>query len=173
MSTKIDFAKLNLKDALDLAILIEEEAKERYTEFFDQMVLHHTQEAAEFFHSMIGNEARHEAELTARRRALFQDAPSAVKRSMLWEVEAPDYDQTRAFMSARQAMGVAMQSEIKAHDFFTAAIPHIKDPQVLKLFKELREEELLHQDLVRKELEKLPPDPGIDPEAFVDEPAAQ
>ena len=49
MSTKIDFANLSLMDALDLAIFIEEEAKERYTEFYDQIVVHHTPEAAAFF----------------------------------------------------------------------------------------------------------------------------
>ncbi len=173
MSAKIDFANLELRDALDLAILIEEEAKERYSEFVDQMELHHTEEAAEFFRAMIGNEARHEAELTARRRVLFQDAPRAVKRSMLWDVEAPDYDQTRAFMSARKAMEVALKAEIKAHDFFAAALPHIKDPKVAQLFEELRGEELMHQTMVRRELQKLPPDPGIDPEAFADEPTAQ
>ena len=173
MSTKIDFSKMSLKDALDLAILIEEEAKERYSEFFDQMILHHTPEAAQFFGTMIGNEARHEQELAARRDALFRNEPRVVNRSMLWDVEAPDYDQTRAFMSARQAMEVALQAEIKAHDFFAEAIPHLQDPQVKTLFEELRTEELFHQDLVSKELAKLPSDPPLDPEDFVDEPTAQ
>jgi erythrin-vacuolar iron transport family protein len=173
MSANIDFANLSLKDALDLAILIEEEAKERYSEFFDQMTLHHTPEAAEFFRSMVGNEARHESELTTWRQSLFQDAPRVVKRSQLWDVEAPDYDQTRAFMTAREAMGVALLCEIKAFDFFSGALPHIKDPEVRSLFEELREEEMMHQKMVREELNKLPPDPGIDPEAFVDEPTAQ
>lgn len=173
MSTKVDFANLGLRDALDLAILIEEEARERYLEFVDQMVLHHTQEAADFFRAMAGNEARHGAELSARRYSLFRDEPRSVKRSMLWEVEAPDYDQTRAFMSARQAMGVALQSEIKAHQFFVEALPHITQPEVRVLFEELRDEELEHQSLVRREIEKAPPDPDIDPNLFVDEPTAQ
>lgn len=173
MSVQIDFANLSLKDALDLAIFIEEEARERYQEFFDQMVLHHTPEAAEFFHTMVGNEAKHEAELSARRQSLFRDAPRTVKRSQLREVEAPDYDQTRAFMTARRAMDVALKCEIKAYDFFAGALPHIKDPEVRSLFEELRGEEELHQDMVRKELGKLPPDPDIDPEVFVDEPTAQ
>ena len=173
MSTKIDFANLSLMDALDLAIFIEEEAKERYTEFYDQMVVHHTPEAAAFFYEMIGNENRHEVELTARRRSLFQGEPRRVKRSMLSEVEAPEYDKTRVFMSARQAMEVALECEIKAHDFFDHALPHIKNPEVQTLFQELRGEELLHQQLVRKEMDKLPPDTGIDPDAFADEPTAQ
>jgi len=173
MSTKIDFANLSLMDALDLAIFIEEEAKERYTEFYDQMVVHHTPEAAAFFYEMIGNENRHEVELTARRRSLFQGEPRRVKRSMLSEVEAPEYDKTRVFMSARQAMEVALECEIKAHDFFDHALPHIKNPEVQTLFQELRAEELLHQQLVRREIDKLPPDSGIDPDAFADEPTPQ
>ncbi len=173
MSTKIDYANLSLMDALDLAIFIEEEAKERYTEFYDQMVVHHTPEAAAFFYEMIGNENRHEVELSARRRSLFQAEPRRVKRSMLSEVEAPEYDKTRVFMSARQAMEVALECEIKAHDFFDHTLPHIKNPEVQDLFQELRDEELLHQQLVRREMDKLPPDSGIDPDAFADEPTAQ
>jgi rubrerythrin len=173
MSVKIDYSNLSLQDALDLAILIEEEAGDRYSEFVDQMALHHTEEAAHFFREMIDNEAKHEMGLKARRVALFGDAPSAVKRSMLWDVEAPDYDQTRAFMTARQAMRVALQSEIKAYQFFEEALPHIKNEEVRALFQELRDEELCHQQLVNREIAKLPPDPDINPEAFADEPTAQ
>jgi rubrerythrin len=92
---------------------------------------------------------------------------------MIRDVEAPDYDQTRAFMTARQAMNVALDCEIKAHDFFASALTYIQDLEVKALFEELRAEELLHQELVRKEIAKLPADPDIDPEAFVDEPTAQ
>ena len=173
VSMKIDFATLSLKDALDLAIFIEEEARERYSEFFDQMSLHHTSEAAKFFGCMVENEAKHEEALKARRLSLFQDAPRVVKRSMIWDVEAPEYDRARMFMSARQAMGVALECEIKAHDFFASAMPHLKDPEVRELFEELREEELQHQELVRKELEKLPPEPAISDEDFADEPNPQ
>ena len=173
MSAKIDYANMSLQDALDLAILIEEEARDRYSEFVDQMALHHTEEAARFFREMIDNEAKHEMELKARRISLFGDAPSAVRRSMLWDVEAPDYDQTRAFMTARQAMQVALRSEIKAYQFFEEALPFIANEDVRALFQELREEELYHQQLVNRELGKLPADPDIDPGTFEDEPTAQ
>jgi len=169
----IDFSKLSLKDALDLAILIEEEAQDRYREFVDQMEIHHTPEAAHFFRTMATNEARHRHELTERRQALFQDQPSQVDRSMLWDVEAPDYDKTRAFMSVRQCMAVALECEIKAHDFFQEALEHIENPAVQKLFKELREEEVLHQTLVRKEMKALPQTPDVDPDDYADEPVAQ
>jgi rubrerythrin len=173
MADTIDFASLSLQDALDLAVLVEEEAEERYLEFVDQMEQHHTPEAARFFAAMAKNEEKHGAELRERRRALFGDTPSRMKRSMLWEVEAPDYDQSRAFMSARQAMEVALRSEVKAHEFFVNAIPYIADPEVKRLFQELRDEEVLHQSLVREAMRNLPPAEEGDPGDYEDEPVAQ
>jgi len=173
MTAPVDFAALSLQDALDLAILVEEEAQERYLEFVDQMEQHHTPEAAKFFAAMAQNEQKHGEELRARRHALFGDAPRRMKRSMLWDVEAPEYDQPRAFMSARQAMEVALVSERKAHAFFVDALPHIADAEVKKLFQELRDEEVLHQSLVREAMRGLPE--GNDPDAgdYEDEPVAQ
>jgi len=166
----IDFARLTLRDALDLAILIEEEAQERYLEFAHQMEIHHTPEAGGFFVFMAQKEARHGEELRARRKRLFEGQLSAVTRAMLWDVEAPDYDEARAFMTPRQAMQTALRAEEKAHGFFVAALPWIGDSEVKRLFEELRDEEVHHQDLVKQELAKLPPDPGVGPEDFVDEP---
>lgn len=173
MSKTVDFARLDLKDALDLAILIEEEARERYEEFADQMEVHHTPDAAQFYRFMAQNEAKHGADIAERRKALFGDAPSRMSRSMLWDVEAPDYDQARAFMSPRKALEVAMASEIKAHDYFTAALPSISDPEVKALFEELQGDEVHHKALVQAELDKLPPDPEVDVEDLVDEPVGQ
>ncbi len=42
-----------------------------------------------------------------------------------------------------------------------------------ELFDELREEEVHHQALVRREIERLPPDSGFKPDDFADEPVAQ
>jgi rubrerythrin len=173
MAVTVDFARLCLQDALDLAILIEEEAQERYLEFVDQMERHRTPEAARFFAAMAQNEKRHGEELTARRRSLFGDRPAQVKRAALWDVEAPDYDQPRAFMSARQAMEVALASETKAHEFFLRALPHVADAEVHRLFEELRDEEVLHQSLVREALRALPAEPSVDPADYEDPPVAQ
>ena len=173
MAAVVDFSSLSLQDALDLAILVEEEAQERYLEFVDQMELHHTGEAARFFATMAANERKHGEELRAQRRSLFGDAPTRMRRAMLWDVEAPDYDQPRAFMSARQAMEVALAPETKAHEFFVQAIPHLHDPGVKRLFQELRDEEVLHQELVREAMRRLPE--GKEPDAgdYEDEPVAQ
>ena len=173
MATRIDFASLSLMDALDLAVLIEDEAKERYEEFAAQMEQHRTPEAATFFRLMAVNEAKHGQELADRRSQLFGGQTPTVTRAMIFDVEAPDYDEARAFMSPRQAMKAALASEVKAHAFFVAALPALKDAQVRTLFEELRDEEVLHQTLVKAELAKLPPDSGLSDDDFVDEPAAQ
>ncbi len=169
----IDFSALSLRDALDLAILIEQEAEERYQDLARQMDAHRTPEAAKFFRFMAENEARHGEQLSQRRSDRFGAEPRVVTRAMLWDVEAPDYDKARAFMSARAAMSVALQSEEKAHEFFVRALPQVRDAVVKKLFEELRDEEVEHQQLVKAELAKLPADPAGDPEDFVDEPTAQ
>ena len=169
----INFATLTLQDALDLAILVEDEAQERYSEFADQMELHRTPEAAQFFRYMVENEGKHGQELSARRQELFGDAPRAVTRAMIFDLEAPDYDAARAFMSARKAMEAALASEVKAQAFFEAALPALKDPTVRALFTELRDEELKHQALVLEEIAKLPKDSGLSDEDFVDAPAPQ
>lgn len=171
----IDVSQLSTQDALDLAILIEEEAEERYREFAHQMDIHHTPDAAGFFRFMAGNEARHGEQLALRRAGQFGDAPRRMTRSMLWDVEAPDYDEARAFMSPRRAMEAALRCEQKAHAFFVGALGAVHDPAVRALFEELRDEEVQHQDLVAHELSKLPAEAEaeIDPEDFTDEPTAQ
>ena len=173
MATRgIDFATLTLKDALDLAVLIEEEAKERYEEFTAQMEAHHTPEAASFFRFMVGNEAKHEAELAARRSMLFGNSPRTVSRAMIFDVEAPDYDEARAFMSPHTALDSAYRCETKAHGFFVAALPRIQDPDVRALFEELRDEEVEHQEMVQAAMAKLPPESKVDPNDFADEPVS-
>jgi erythrin-vacuolar iron transport family protein len=169
----IDFATLTLKDALDLAVLVEEEACERYGEFADQMEMHDTPDAARFFRYMIENEEKHRIALAERRCELFGTQPSAVTRAMVFDVEAPDYDEARAFMTLREALNAALRSEEKAHAFFAAAIPRIKDASVKALFEELCAEEVEHQNLVRKEIEKAPPDPKIAAKEFADEPVGE
>ena len=169
----IDLEHLTLKDALDLAILVEEEACERYGEFVDQMEMHDTADTARFFRFMADNEEKHRSALSTRRRALFGDAPTSVTRAMLFDVEAPDYDEARAFMTVRQALAAALRAEEKAQAFFEAALPRIRDAGVRTLFEELRAEEGEHQALVRREIAKAPPDPEIASEDFADEPVGE
>ena len=163
MSADIDFATLSIKDALDLGILVEEEAMERYQELADNLDVHNTGDAAQFFRFMVGCEAKHGEELKEKRRELFGEAPSSVDRSMLWDVEAPGYDATRTFMTIQDALKVAMAAERKAFEFFDGALPEVTDAEVRELFTELRQEEVEHMEMVREQMKKVPAGDGFDP----------
>ncbi len=166
----IDFANLTLKNALDLAILVEEEAEERYREFVHQMETHHSPGVARFFRFMAVNEAKHGQELAERREKIFGDAPREVERSMIFDVEAPEYYRTRAFMSVEEALDLAKDAENKAYEFFDKALPQIDDNDVRELFVELRQEEIEHIELVEKVRTKVEIEPDFDPDDFVDPP---
>lgn len=168
----IDFSNLSLIDALDLAVLVEEEARDRYEELTAQMEVHHTPDAAKFFAYMATNEEKHRAALWERRHTLFAGKPVAMRREMIWDVEAPEYHTVKVFMTQREALEVAMKSEIKAHEFFARATPQVGNSEVRALFEELQQEELHHQELVRRELDKCPPDDGFKTEDWADEPVS-
>ncbi len=155
-TTGIDFATLTLQEALDLAVLVEEEARDRYEELADQLEQHHTPAAAAFFRKMVRVEEIHRSELQKRREQLFGHAEVRVSRASLFDVEAPEYDVARAGMTPFAALEAALVSEVKAHDFFAQAVPRVKDPDVKKLFEELRLEEVEHQQWIKVEMEKHP-----------------
>jgi rubrerythrin len=171
MTRKIDFATLDLQDGLDLAILIEEEARERYQEFQKLVGGRYKGDASDVFKNMAESEAKHHAQLLARRTQLFKGAARRVDRSWFEDVEAPDRGKPRVFMGPRQALEVALESEQKAHDFFAGALPHVKNLEVQALFQELRDEELQHQRYIKKALNGLPPGPDVE-EGAADEPGS-
>jgi rubrerythrin len=173
MSVDIDFSNLSIKDALDLAILVEEEAEERYRELADNLEFHNTKDAARFFRFMVTCEAKHGDELSAKRQELFGDQPVSVDRSLLWDVEAPGFEVAKTFMTIQDALEVALAAETKALKFFDAALPEVEDPEVRELFTELRQEEVEHMQMVRDQMTKTPDGDGFEPSDFADEGVAQ
>ena len=163
MSTSLDLTKLSLIDALDLAILIEEEARQRYEMFAAQVGGGGSGfDAGNFFASMAENEAKHGQELLERRIARFGKQPMKVKLDDLFDVEAPDMGAPRRGMSTLQAFELGLQSEKKAHDFFDMALPGITDPEVRELFIELRDEETEHVEMLQEAMAKLPASASVE-----------
>ena len=158
----IRFDQLSAKDALDLAVLIEQEAHERYLFLARQVGGRYAGDAGDMFRLMAVNEAKHGAQLAERRLALFGKEPRTVTRDMIHQVEAPDLGSPRVFMSARQALEIAAESERKAREFFEEALRHTRDPEVRGLFTELRDEEVQHEAMVRARLVKLPEGPDLE-----------
>lgn len=168
---RVDFARLSLQDALDLAILVEKEAEERYEKLSGMVGGRYAGDAGDVFRNMAKNEAKHCAELEARRQKLFGNARRKISLDALDSVEAPDWTKVHVFMSARQAMEVALEDEEKAHDFYEQASAHVKDRAVRKLFEDLSVEERRHAATLRKKMKDLPAGPDVDTEV-ADEPGS-
>jgi rubrerythrin len=164
MFTRIDFSKLTLMDALDLAHLIEVEACNRYTLFAAQLGQRGVGDAASVFQSMVENEKKHGEDLAKRRKTHFGDAPAKVTLDDLFDVEAPDVGAPRWNMSTLEAFRVALAAERKAFAFYDRALPNVKQPDVRALFEELREEEAEHIRMVEGIIAKLPPEAALEPE---------
>ena len=170
MAARIDYSKLTLMDALDLARLIEVEAFQRYTDFAKRLGSRDPDDAGSVFQSMAVNEKKHADQLAERRLALFADAPPRVTLDDIFDVEAPDFGATRWNMSQLQAFQVALSSEKKAFAFYDAVLPRVKQADVKTLFKELRNEEAEHVAMIEAIIVKLPPSAAIELEDEDDDP---
>jgi rubrerythrin len=162
MSTRLDFSKLTLMDALDLASLIEVEACNRYMQFAEQLGSRGSDDAGAVFESMAVNETKHCEQLAERRLALFGEATPNVKLDDIFDVEAPDVGATSWNMSQLKAYQVALMSEKKAFAFYDQALRWVTQPDVKALFEELRDEEAEHVEMLRAIIAKLPPSAAID-----------
>lgn len=162
MSTRLDLSQLSLMDALDLASLIELEARRRYTEFADSLGSRGVDDAGGVFRSMAVNENKHCEEIAARRVALFGDRPAKVRIDDLFDVEAPALGEVRWNMSALKAYQLALYSEQKAFAFYDEALEHVDQPDVKALFEELRDEEAEHVRMLVRIIANLPPSAEIE-----------
>lgn len=155
MGLQIDFAHLSGRDVLDLAIAAEAEARENYEQIATWLQGRGSSEVAEFFTTMAGLEQIHCDQITEHRRRLFGDEPPSHRDTAAWEVESPDYDRISMDMSIRSALETALDAEVKAHDYYAGALEYITDPAVAALFEELRQAELQHQRMIRRQIGRL------------------
>jgi rubrerythrin len=161
MSTRLDLSKLSLMDALDLASLIELEARKRYTEFADALGTR-GDDAGAVFRSMAVNEIKHCEEIAERRVKLFGDRPARVSIDDIFDVEAPDSGDVRWNMSTLKAYQLALYSEQKAHAFYEESLAYVTQPDVKALFEELRDEEAEHVRMLVNIIAKLPPEAALE-----------
>ncbi len=157
MTMRIDFSNLDLRDAFDFAIGIEEDAQLRYEEFTR---LVKDPDARRFFREMVRNEGKHRRQLEARRDVLFRHAPERFDSSIDTDVEAPDPSEVEPEIAVREAMEVSLRAERRAHEFYASAIAHVRDADVRAFFEELRDEELEHAAAIEKIIASLGAAPG-------------
>ena len=162
MSTRLDYSKLTVMDAIDLAALIEIEAYKRYMQFAERLGSRDSGDAGAVFESMAVNESKHGEQLAQRRLALFGDKPPTVKLDDIFDVEAPDFGAPHRNMAPLDAYQVALYSERKAFAFYDQALRYVKQPDVKSLFEELRDEEAEHVRMLEEIMAKLPPSAALD-----------
>jgi rubrerythrin len=51
---------------------------------------------------------------------------------------------------------LALDAEVRAHDYYAGALEYLTDPKVSELFESLRQAEIQHQNFLKKEMEKVP-----------------
>ena len=156
MSIRLDLSKLSLMDALDLASLIEIEARNRYLEFAESLGTRGEGDAGSVFRSMAVNETKHCDEIAERRLALFGDQKARVTIDDIFDVEAPSMGDVRWNMSVLKAYQLALYAEQRAFAFYDEALEYVTQPDVKALFEELREEEAEHVDMIVKIIARLP-----------------
>ena len=156
MKKTVDFSSLTGADVLDLGILAEEEARQRYQDFAATMANKHgNAEAASFFAAMERHEGEHRDSLEEQRRLTYPDAPTRVDASFLFDVEAPDYGVTGAALSYEECLRLCLAAEERAERYYRDALPHAADPVVHDLLVQLADQEVRHQEQIRAELEAL------------------
>jgi len=163
MNQKLKLTDLTLKDALDLAILVEEEAHHRYLEFERQIGASNEYDAGSFFLKMAENESKHAEELRKKRVELFGNEKSRIDLESMYqfqEIEAPEFDYAQSFMSVKDALLVAKNCEIKAFEFFEKAANLVTDKEVKDLFNHLKEEEIEHRKMVEEIISKIKTESG-------------
>ena len=160
MRSVIDFAELDLRGALDFAILIEEDAQLRY-EQLARLIGEDPGGAGDVFRMMIATEGMHRSVLVARRMALFQDAPARIEISVMDEgVERPDVVDDDLPRTAREALELSRAAERHAYEFYRDALPCLHDPGARAFFEELMAEELEHEEVLARRIAELDaPDP--------------
>ena len=173
MALEVDFSKMDGRDALDIAIVIEDEAQLAYEHLAEWVASDGNTEAAEFFSRMAVREKRHKTEIGERRRELYGDAPVRHDEDAPWQAEVPDYESVGKIVSLEEAFNVAMGAETRAHDFYADIARHAPDEAVRALAAEFADEEREHLGLLSAWLESVPesedetpldPDPAHIPE---------
>lgn len=154
MGMEFDFSMLDAMDVLDLAVFVEQEARENY----EQLAVWadtDSPEAAAFFRRMAGLEARHESQIAEQRKALFADAPARYTENVAWEVETPDYAAVGSSFSLDEAFKLALAAEERAEAYYRGVLEYVSDPRTESLVNSLADAEVEHQRLLQAEIARL------------------
>lgn len=149
----------SLQEFMALALAMENEAVERYTDFADTMETHNNPEVAALFRRMAGYEAKHAAQIMYQMN--WTEAPPVPPGTAKWpDLEAPETvpsDAVHYLMQPWHVLQLALAAEQRAEKFFAQIAAVATDESVRRAALELRAEEAGHVALVKSWLDKVPP----------------
>ncbi len=164
-------APQTLDEFMALALAMENEAVERYTDFADAMETHNNPDVAAMFRTMAGYEARHAKAIMAQMGWL--EAPAVAHEAVCWpgfeSPEAAPSDAVHYLMQPWHALQLALAAELRAEKFFGALADSASSAPVRRAALELKAEEAEHVALVKAWMAKVPP-PDCDWDADPDPP---
>jgi rubrerythrin len=151
MSPIVDVAQMDLRDALDFAVLVEEDAQLRYEELA-RALGDDPGGAGAVFRAMAVNEGMHRRTVEERRAAIFREAEPRLEISALEGPERPDVADGELPATARQALEISLAAERRAHAFYARALSACSDPEVRAFLEDLLRDEAEHAALLEAKL---------------------
>jgi rubrerythrin len=147
-----------LDEFMALALLMENEAAQRYSELADAMETHNNRDVAELFRRMAAIEAKHAQKIMAEMK--WRNAPAVPIGLQSWAgFESPETtpsEDVHYLMQPYQALQLALAGEQRAEQFFARLVTVAKVATVRKAARELRDEEREHVALVKAWMQKVP-----------------
>lgn len=142
----------NIEKFLAHAIALERDAARRFEELATAMGTEGNAELKDFFERMAGYSRKHLAQ--AVERGGFRDVPVLAEAEFEWpdgtSPETAAWAGVDAFMDARGALELALESEQRGHAWYAAVAATTQDPEVRALAAEFVEEEAEHVELLHK-----------------------
>ncbi len=162
---KREFASLTAREALHVAVFIEERNAEIYSQFaelFDSFQDPESVDIAAAFWDMAQEERRHGAELQQRYLERYGPEPCAITEEEIREtVELPKFQSgdifaiTRAQVSrvpCNQALQIALAAESSALKFYTRLAEMTDDEEMRDLYEELAGDESQHTKALERKI---------------------
>jgi rubrerythrin len=152
-------APRTLTEFMAQALVMEQEAAQRYAEFADAMEVHNNLEVAALFRKMADIERRHAAQIMAEMG--WKEMPALPPGKPSWDdgFEAPETtpgDEVHYLMQPYHVLQLALINEQRAERFFARLARAATQESVRKAAGELQAEEAEHVALVKAWMKKVP-----------------
>ncbi len=152
----------SITELLAHSLALEEEATERYTDLGKIMEQHNNPEAAALLSKLAEIEQLHVD--TIRQHIAQHDLTTLPSTSYhlggLEDLKMMDYADLHYLMTPRQILELVLLNERQARNYYGDIADQATDPEVVKLARELADEEQEHIKRIKQQLDQLPQTPA-------------